>query len=207
MIRLRTAALSAALLAMLTGVFFLKQRSERRLAAAALVRAVRTGDSTRLSRLLHDGGSSNARDEAGLPLLTLAARRGDAPMVTLLIEAGADVNACSSDLPTSSGGPKRCGITPLYAAVRAKSPAVIGILAAAGADVNLGIVSTGFTPLMAAAYVGHTGMVRQLLSLGADVGKRDDRGFTALRCATSGNAGKPIQQQLAALLAQRGATY
>lgn len=43
----------------------------------------------------------------------------------------------------------------------------------------------GFSPLMAAATSGHTDIVRDLLSSGADVDLRNNRGMTALMIAAS----------------------
>jgi len=44
--------------------------------------------------------------------------------------------------------------------------------------------SDGFTPLLIAAYYGHTSLVKYLVENGADVNRQDNRGWTALMYAT-----------------------
>ena len=54
----------------------------------------------------------------------------------------------------------------------------------AGADVNQA-TSDGFTPLYAAAYIGHEGCVALLIQAGADVRKAHKGGWTPMKVATS----------------------
>lgn len=67
------------------------------------------------------------------------------------------------------------GNTPLYCAVIARHPAVVNLLAEAGADVNLASDS-GVTPLMQATIQDDVEMVRTLLLRKADHKLKDKSG-------------------------------
>ena len=132
----------------------------------------------------------------------MAAIAGDADLLALLLEHGAD-------LERSSG---RRRMTPLLAALDADqedsallllerganpaavdkngesalswasfngAPKVVGDLIAAGVDVDQAS-HWGGTPLMSAARKGRLAIVRALLEAGADVSLRDDSGESAL---------------------------
>ena len=115
-------------------------------------------------KLLRDAGANlEATDAANYTPLNFSALRADVEMVSLLIQAGVNVNAA---------GP---GITPLYVAIECKAPhsrviACCELLLKAGANVNLAV--GGFTPLHAAARRSHVGSavdcVDLLLKAGAD---------------------------------------
>ena len=64
----------------------------------------------------------------------------------------------------------------------------------AGADVNQA-TSDGFTPLYAAAFIGHEGCVAVLIQAGADVRKADKAGNTPMKVAT-GNKREKIMTLL-----------
>jgi hypothetical protein len=105
----------------------------------------------------------------------------DEPIVRLLIERGANVNAKSVR-----------GRTPLLMAASANgTTGVVKLLLAKGADVNAAD-GIGLTPLIAAAAVGNSAAARLLLERGADarVTARDGQLSTALMgAAAHGDAG------------------
>ncbi|MEA2518641.1 MAG: uncharacterized protein QOF49_721 [Chloroflexota bacterium] len=104
--------------------------------------------------------------------------RGEVAAATsrALIEAGADVNARSSN---------DFGVTPLHSAVASGNDAVVEALLDAGADPNV-IQAGGWTPLHGAAANGSLRSVERLLAAGADREARNDAGQSALDLASAG---------------------
>ena len=74
------------------------------------------------------------------------------------------------------------------------------ILLASGTQMNERLASDGSTPLMLAAYAGHTAAVTALLDAGASLLTTCNRGFTALHYAASGG-----KTNICSLLVDRGA--
>ena len=127
---------------------------------------------------LDTGGDANAKcltdygGEPCVPILSRAARRGRAEMISLLLSRGANVDATDAE-----------GATAMYEmlnywATYGSLPA-LRLLLSNGADVNLALDSTfgGGTPLYLAAGGGNVDCVRMLLRAGADTEPRacDDR--------------------------------
>jgi len=120
------------------------------------------------------------------PLLSIAARKGDAAMVTLLLESGVDLNI-----------PDERGFTPLHDAAYNRGPHtgnpfprayfidVFELLLEWGAKVDIPNAA-GRTPLHDVANGGYLGMVKRLLKLGADVNASDAYGCTPLLDAVRG---------------------
>jgi ankyrin repeat protein len=127
----------------------------------------------------------NRRDQAALhyacdprpssPTWNPAAQRR---LIELLVSAGAAV-----------GQPDRGGVRPLHRAVRARSPAAVAALLAAGADPGVATRKAGSTPLhLAVAPTGASGtagsgelqlqIVRMLLAAGATLADTDRNGIT-----------------------------
>jgi ankyrin repeat protein len=96
-----------------------------------------------------------------------------------LIEAGADVNARSSN---------EFMVTPLHSAVAGGHDAVVEALLDAGADPNVAQAG-GWTPLHGAAANGSLASVERLLAAGADRAARNDAGQSASDLAR--DAGHP----------------
>ena len=94
--------------------------------------------------------------------------------VALLLDAGADVNACDFD-----------GRTALMKASQNGYGECVELLVEAGADVNVACRNDCYTPLKLAAMYGHDGCLRTLLSAGANVNAKDDIGSTALLIAST----------------------
>jgi len=83
--------------------------------------------------------------------LLMAARAADAPAMERALAGGAAINARN-----------RLGESALMVVLKNNHPELAPALMAAGADVNLAAIN-GLTPLMAAAYIGATDVVRRLV--------------------------------------------
>ncbi|CAM9488206.1 unnamed protein product, partial [Hapterophycus canaliculatus] len=103
----------------------------------------------------------NARDTSGSCPIHLAAARGHAQVVQVLVQHGTDISSCN--------GLKQ---TPIHAAASARSPAnSLRILLDAGGDVN-SRDNAGRTPLHYAASVGTPAAISILVEGGADLEAR-----------------------------------
>ena len=138
-----------------------------------LLRAIQTGDSTAVKRLLDGGASPNARDAEGTPALMAAALYTGVDAVKLLLDHGADPN-----------GSNVAGATALMWAI--PDLAKVRVLVEHGANVNARSTTLQRTPmLVAASYPGTVEILRLLLSKGADIHAKDKSGVHALgRAAT-----------------------
>jgi uncharacterized protein len=138
-----------------------------------LIDAVKAGDMTSAMLMLAAGANVNARDAENSTVLMLAAHMGNASMVRLLIEKGADVNANNES-----------GWAPLAKSVynpdlKRGFPDIARALIEAGANVEAAI-GYGVRPLMLASGYGETAVVQVLLEAGADVLACNEGGYTAL---------------------------
>jgi ankyrin repeat protein len=143
---------------------------------------------------------------AGTTPILRAARAGDAAAMRLLLKRGADPKiATGSDVPVDVSQPVRRqpgGINPLMAAAglgskeedsvgryktEAQSIEAIQVCLEAGVDINA-VDGRGQTALYGAALQGYDEVVKFLLSKGAKIDIKDQRGFTALDAA-EGKAG------------------
>ena len=156
--------------------------------ANAFLGVVKSGDLSTLRSLLDQGANPNAADENGATALMWAAKIGNLGIVKALIAKGAD--------------PKKKGV--IYTDEKKQSWYGNFLCAAAGEDhediVRYGIevlkipvddqeinpkdgTETGWTPLMWAAYKGHTDVCELLISKGADVNAKSNDGWTPLMYA------------------------
>lgn len=147
----------------------------------ALGKAAERGDEGLVHLLLDSGARIDGRDRSGNTPLMVAAGAKRLPVVRLLLESGADVNANASE---------HGWLTPLMSAVRGGDVGIARALVERGADVNgqlktdrAGSTSDGETALMKATFVGHTEMVSMLLEKGADPTRVGAGGRTALSLA------------------------
>ncbi len=133
-------------------------------AKATLASAACLADVAKAKEVIEGGADVRASH----PALLLAATHGDANMVSLLIAAGADVNARTDR-----------DETPLYMAIDKGHAAVAEMLMKAGADTN---IYARWSPLLHMAVdKGRIDIVRLLLANGADVNFRaSESGWTAL---------------------------
>ena len=166
--------------------------------------------------LEHGARVDDESGESGATPLNVAAAKGHAEVVQLLLAHGADRTKRS-----------RWGVTPLEAAVRGGHQNVAGVLLEGAPAAMTGTLlyeaalknqrdiadlllrkgananardKSGATPLHAAALKGNLAVAELLLSRGAEVDPRDGDGLTPLHnAALTGNAG------MAALLLDKGA--
>lgn len=121
--------------------------------------AAALGDVERLVEAISaNGGSASGHSNDGWTALHLAAHFGHPDVCAVLLSAGADVGAWSTNALRNQ---------PLHAAVAGGSDAVVSLLLEAGADVNA-VQHGGFTPLHGAAQHGAERQVEALLARGAD---------------------------------------
>jgi hemoglobin len=133
------------------------------------------GDAATVTWLLRLGADPSARDASGHTALYCvgnACREGGGDVVRILVQAGAQVDAC--------GGVKHC--TALHMAARRGNLAVASALLDCGANIETRD-SLGDTPLRRSVNCNKTAVAALLVSLGADVNSRGSKGLTPLSAA------------------------
>ncbi|MBW3622192.1 MAG: ankyrin repeat domain-containing protein [Armatimonadetes bacterium] len=187
---------------------------------ADLIIAIRMRDSGGVSKALAQGADPNFRNWLGLTPLMFAAAAADPPLLRLLIEKKADVEAKSIygtalTFAALGGNPENVqlllgkganllpdridGITPLMIAASQGYVPVAKLLLAKKPDLNRKD-GEGQTALMHAARSGQTEIARLLIAQGATINLADKKGLTTLMYAAKGGHG-----ETAKLLLQRGA--
>src|SRR6266446_6706155 len=145
--------------------------------------AIRNNDISALRELIRTSGV-DTRDTRGTTPLMYAAAVGSQDAMTLLVEAGADVNAKNA-----------FDATPLMWA--AGDIAKVRLLLAKGADVNARS-KIGRTPLLIAAlHDGAAEIVRLMMDKGADIKARDENGLSVLQAAAFSNDAETARLLLA----------
>jgi len=152
---------------------------------SALLIASRAGDLEMARLLLRSAADANGRGGAFTPLGT-AALHGNAPLVSLLLRAGAEVDAVGLN-----------GQTPLMNAVKLDRFDAAALLLKAGADTRQ-VDRNGDDPLVAAIHEDRPRMLDLLLAHGADPNRADANGLTPLYWARQLQRDALAQRLLAA---------
>ena len=184
-----------------------------------LADAVERRDQPEVRRLLANPGTVDAAQPDGTTALHWAAYNDDVEIASLLVKAGANVNAMN-----------RYGETPLIQACKNGDAGMVKLLLDAGAQVNVTLKGgettlmlasrsgnaeavmmllargvnpnarerLGQTALMWAAAEGHTAVVRALIKAGADLNATIDSGFTAFLFAVREGRLEAVKEFLAA---------
>ncbi|MGB8167473.1 MAG: ankyrin repeat domain-containing protein, partial [Chthoniobacteraceae bacterium] len=123
-----------------------------------------------VTALLEAGAEPEGRSVLiGVPPLLMAVTRGDARIVTVLLDRHADANALGPD-----------GETALCRAALLGATDVARVLIGRGARVAVRFARINHTPLHSAAAHGFVPMIQLLLEHGAEVDAKDGAGFTPL---------------------------
>ncbi len=140
-------------------------------------------DDLEIAQMLIQAGASvkAATRNGALTPLVMAARNGSAPMVDLLLKAGADPNTTSAN-----------GTTVLMQAAVAGNPDAIRLLLEKGANPNAKEKVNGQTALMFAAWENRGAAITTLVSHGADMAVTTN--VVKLEKETLDENGNPINQ-------------
>jgi ankyrin repeat protein len=158
--------------------------------------AAHKGELPQLKKLLATGARVNARDPFGRTAVHVAAYARQREVLRALAQAGADLELLENDR---------------YDAVTIASVADDGdtlrVLLSLGASAKLTTSRYDGTALIAAAHLGHDGVVRQLIAAGAPLDHVNNLHWTAMiEAIVLGNGGMRHQAVLQALLAAGAST-
>lgn len=152
--------------------------------------AARRGDLAELCKLIAAGAKPNARDAHGRTPLHVATFAGQRGAIRLLADAGADLGALEND--------RYDAVT--IAAV-ADDEDTLRVLLSLGASAKLTTSRYDGTALIAAAHLGHVGVVKQLIAAGAPLDHVNNLHWTAaIEAVVLGDGGPRHQQTLQALV-------
>ena len=155
-----------------------------------LFAAAARGDATEIARLAKAGADTGARDGHGRTPLHVAAFAGERDAMRALVAAGVDPNTLESD---------RYDIVTI-AAVANDLATLKAALELGGSAKNVTSRYDG-TALIAAAHLGHDGVVRTLIKAGAPLDHVNNLGWTAvIESIVLGNGGPRHVATLKALV-------
>jgi len=153
--------------------------------------AAASGDVAAIRNLAKAGEKLDARDGNGRTPLHLAAFRGDADAIRALIAAGANPGLLEN---------QRYDAVTIVAV--SDDVSALKALLALGASAKLTTSRYDGTALIAAAHLGHDGIVRELIAAGAPLDHVNNLGWTALiEAVILGDGGKRHVETVRALLA------
>lgn len=159
-------------------------------ALAGLHAAAWRGDLARIRTLLQSGADADARDAQGRTPLHLATHARQRAAVRLLLQKGAQPGLLDAE--------RYDAVT--IAAV-ADDTGTLADLLAGGARADLVTSRYDGTALIAAAHLGHDGVVRQLIAAGAPLDHVNNLHWTAaIEAVVLGDGGPRHQHTLAALV-------
>ncbi|XP_063066188.1 ankycorbin isoform X4 [Engraulis encrasicolus] len=187
-----------------------------------LLSAVEHGEPDKVASLLAKKGASAVKlDAEGKSALHVAAMKGQAECLAVILAHGADVAVidasgstalhlaaknnhqdCAKKLIQSKSALDACdgsGKTALHQAAMCGNTAIVQLLCEHRSPVNIQDAE-GSTPLLLSARHAHVDVCRSLVQWGADVNARDKNGRTAVMLATESSCVGAVQM----LLQQRG---
>ncbi|XP_050948774.1 ankycorbin isoform X2 [Labeo rohita] len=187
-----------------------------------LLSAVEHGEADKVTSLLSKKGACPTKlDSEGKSALHVAATRGQAECLAVILAHGADVSLQDASgftalhLAAKNNHPEcakkllqtKCvvdtqdstGRTALHHAAASGDTVIVQLLCEHKCHVNLKD-SDGFTPLLLSARHAHTEVCQSLLDWGADINARDKNGRTAVLLASESSCPAAVE-----LLVQRGA--
>jgi ankyrin repeat protein len=156
--------------------------------------AAAQGSVSDIQRLVREGAELDRRDSNGRTPLHVAAFQGHGPAAQALIAAGADPHLLDNQ--------RYDAVT--IASVRDDVPTLRALLAA-GASAKLVTSVYDGTALIAAAHLGHDGVVRELIRAGAPLDHVNNLGWTALIEAVVLGDGGPRHVETVRALVDAGA--
>lgn len=163
-------------------------------AYTGLLAAAQHGDAEALARLLADKSAVETRDAHQRTPLHIATYASQHHAIRLLAAAGADLNALEYQR-----------YDPVTIAAVANDEATLALLLALGARADNITSPYDGTALIAAAHLGHVGVVQQLIAAGAPLDHVNNLGWTALIEAIVLGDGGPRHTEIVKLLLTAGA--
>lgn len=160
--------------------------------------AIRKGEAEEVTRLIEADPALVSAKQSGVSAALFAMYVGQRAIARRLFERGATLDVFDAsglgesgrlgellrEDPSCANAVASDGFTPLGLASFFGHPEAARLLLASGADPNLAAQNpTRVAPLHSAVAGGSVEIVRELLAHGADVGARQDLGFTALHGA------------------------
>lgn len=156
-----------------------------------LLAAAQQGDLAKAKKLLAAGANVNARDPYGRTAVHISTHARQRELIRVLAQAGADLELLEND--------RYDAVT--IAAV-ADDEESLRVLLSLGASAKLTTSRYDGTALIAAAHLGHDGVVKQLIAAGAPLDHVNNLHWTALiEAIVLGNGGPRHQEVVRALLA------
>ena len=159
-------------------------------AYTGLYAAAQKGDIAKIEKLAAAKADLNARDSNGRTPLHVATFAKQRDAIRALVKAGADINLLDKD--------RYDGVT--IASV-ADDEETLRVLLALGANAKLITSRYDGTALIAAAHLGHDGVVKQLIAAGAPLDHVNNLHWTAaIEAVVLGNGGPRHQETLRSLI-------